>query len=272
VLQRVMVYWALLTFGPILFGLSLTVTSQLFLATTSLADVAPFFSALFYTIISVALTTGAYTLLYTAVPNRYVDWRDAVWGALVAALAFEIAKRGFGVFIRQFPTYTLIYGALAALPLFLIWIYLSWMITLVGAVLASALPVIKYERWWHQPVPGSAFVDGAAAGPRIERTRDRHGAGQQRRHPQQDAHRLRRDDYLARPDGDGRLGRAGPVGPAGHDALGPQGERGAGRLGAVDRPRQAEIGRRVPHVRVRRRHRGTAGRRRPGGRCVHAGP
>jgi membrane protein len=162
VLQRAMVYWALLTFGPILFGLSLTVTSQLFLATTSLADVAPFFSALFYTIISVALTTGAYTLLYTAVPNRYVDWRDAMWGALVAALAFEIAKRGFGVFIRQFPTYTLIYGALAALPLFLIWIYVSWMITLVGAVLAAALPVIKYERWWHQPVPGSAFVDAMA--------------------------------------------------------------------------------------------------------------
>jgi len=161
-LQRVMVYWALVTLGPILFGLSLTVTSQLFLATSGLADVAPFVSALFYTVVSVALTTGAYTLLYTAVPNRYVDWRDAVWGALVAALAFEIAKRGFGVFIRQFPTYTLIYGALAALPLFLVWIYLSWMITLVGAVLAAALPVIKYERWWHQPVPGSAFVDAMA--------------------------------------------------------------------------------------------------------------
>jgi membrane protein len=162
ILQRVMVYWALLTFGPILFGLSLTVTSQLFLATSGLADVAPFFSALFYTVVSVALTTGAYTLLYTAVPNRYVDWRDAVWGALVAALAFEIAKRGFGVFIRQFPTYTLIYGALAALPLFLVWIYVSWLITLLGAVLAASLPIIKYERWWHQPVPGSAFVDAMA--------------------------------------------------------------------------------------------------------------
>jgi membrane protein len=161
-LQRVMVYWALVTLGPILFGLSLTVTSQLFLATSGLADAAPFVSALFYTAVSVGLTTGAYTLLYTAVPNRYVDWRDAVWGALVAAIAFEIAKRGFGVFIRQFPTYTLIYGALAALPLFLVWIYVSWMITLLGAVLASALPVIKYERWWHQPVPGSAFVDAMA--------------------------------------------------------------------------------------------------------------
>jgi membrane protein len=161
-LQRVMIYWALITLGPILFGLSLTVTSTLFLATSGLASGAPMVSALFYTIVSVGLTTGAYTLLYTAVPNRFVDWRDAAWGALVAALAFEIAKRGFGIFIRQFPTYTLIYGALAALPLFLVWIYLSWMITLIGAVLASALPVIKYERWWHEPAPGSAFVDAMA--------------------------------------------------------------------------------------------------------------
>ena len=161
-LQRVLIYWALITLGPILFGLSLTVTSTLFLATSGIADASPFFSALFYTAVSVGLTTGAYTLLYTAVPNRFVDWRDAAWGALVAALAFEVAKRGFGVFIRQFPTYTLIYGALAALPLFLVWIYLSWMITLVGAVLASALPVIKYERWRHEPAPGSAFVDAMA--------------------------------------------------------------------------------------------------------------
>lgn len=161
-LQRVMVYWALVTMGPILFGLSLTVTAQLFTATSGLASAWPILGAVFYTLLSVALTTAAYTLLYTTVPNRYVDWRDAMWGAVVAAVAFEIAKRGFGVFIRQFPTYTLIYGALAAMPLFLVWIYLSWMITLVGALIAAALPVVKYERWWYQPAPGAAFVDAMA--------------------------------------------------------------------------------------------------------------
>lgn len=160
--QRVLVYWALITLGPILFGLSLSATTQLFTATGGLARSAPFLGALFYTAVSVALTTGAYTLLYMAVPNRRIHWRDALWGGLAAAVAFEIAKRLFALFISQFPTYAIIYGALAALPLFLVWIYLSWLITLVGAVLAAALPVVKYERWKHEPTPGSAFVDAMA--------------------------------------------------------------------------------------------------------------
>ncbi|WP_409521874.1 YihY family inner membrane protein [Massilia sp.] len=164
--QRMLVYWALITLGPLLFGLSLTVTSQLFTATGGIAKAVPFvgalFATLFSTLASVALTTGAYTLLYVAVPNRYVNWRDALWGALAAAIAFELAKRLFALFIRQFPAYAIIYGALAALPLFLVWIYLSWLITLVGAVVAAALPVVKYERWWHVPGPGGAFVDAMA--------------------------------------------------------------------------------------------------------------
>ncbi|NHZ63262.1 YihY family inner membrane protein [Massilia genomosp. 1] len=157
--QRVTIYWALVTLGPLLFGLSLTATSQLFRATSALTSASPFFSALFYTAASVGLTTGAYTLLYMTVPNRFVDWRDAVWGGLVAAVAFEVAKRLFAMFVSQFPTYAIIYGALAALPLFLLWIYLSWMITLVGAIITAALPVVKYERWWYEPAPGGEFVD-----------------------------------------------------------------------------------------------------------------
>ncbi len=160
--QRVLVYWALVSLGPILFGLSLSATSQLFSATGGLVASVPFFGALFFTLVSIGLSTGFYTMLYMAVPNRRVHWRDALWGGLAAALAFEVAKRGFALFIRQFPTYAIIYGALAALPLFLVWMYLSWMITLVGAVFTAALPVVKYERWWHQPTPGSAFVDAMA--------------------------------------------------------------------------------------------------------------
>ena len=160
--QRMLVYWALVTLGPLAFGLSLTLTSQLFMATNGLSEASPVIGAVFYTLVSVALTTGAYALVYMIVPNRWVDWHDALWGGLVAAVAFEVAKRVFAIFIRQFPTYAIIYGALAALPLFLVWLYLSWMITLVGALVTAALPVVKYERWWYEPVPGGAFVDAMA--------------------------------------------------------------------------------------------------------------
>lgn len=161
-MQRMLVYWALITLGPLLFGLSISLTSQLFMATGGIATAVPLLGGIFSTLASIALTTGAYTLLYVAVPNRQVDWRDALWGALAAAVAFELAKRLFALFIRQFPTYAIIYGALAALPLFLLWMYLSWLITLLGAVLAAALPTVKYERWWHVPAPGDAFIDAMA--------------------------------------------------------------------------------------------------------------
>lgn len=160
--QRITIYWALMTLGPLLFGLSISATSQLFMATSGLAKAAPLFSSFFYTFVSVALTGGAYTLFYMLVPNKHVDWRDAMWGGAVAAIAFEVAKRVFALFISKFPTYAVIYGALAALPLFLMWIYVSWLITLIGALLTAALPVVKYERWWYKPVPGGAFVDAMA--------------------------------------------------------------------------------------------------------------
>lgn len=161
-MQRVLVYWAIVTLGPLLIGVSMTMTSHVFTATNDVVMRVPFVGALFYTLVSVMLTTGAFTLLYIAVPNRFVDWRDAVWGGLVAAIAFEIAKRLFAIFVTKFPTYTVVYGALAAMPIFLVWIYVSWWITLGGAVIAASLPVVKYERWWHVATPASAFVDAMA--------------------------------------------------------------------------------------------------------------
>jgi membrane protein len=162
IVQRIVVYWAIVTLGPLLIGISMSATSSLFTATNGLMKTVPVIGTIFYTSVSIAFTTGAYTLLYLTVPNRPVDWRDAAWGGVFAAVAFEIAKRLFAIFIKQFPTYTVIYGALAAVPIFLIWIYLSWLITLVGAVIAASLPVVKYERWWHVPEPGSAFEDAMA--------------------------------------------------------------------------------------------------------------
>ena len=81
---------------------------------------------------------------------------------MVAAIAFELVKRLFAGFVSQSPSYTMVYGAVAAIPIFLLWIYLCWLITLFGAVLAASLPIVKYERWWHVATPGSAFVDAMA--------------------------------------------------------------------------------------------------------------
>lgn len=160
--QRVTVYWAIVTLGPLLMGVSMTLTSYLFTATSDVVASVPFIGAVFFTLVSILITAGAFTLLYVMVPNRPVDWRDAAWGGLVAAIAFELVKRLFAGFVSQSPTYTLVYGAVAAIPIFLLWIYLCWLITLFGAVLAASLPIVKYERWWHVAAPGSAFVDAMA--------------------------------------------------------------------------------------------------------------
>ncbi|MET0964664.1 MAG: YihY family inner membrane protein [Noviherbaspirillum sp.] len=157
--QRVLTYWAVITLGPLLIGVSISVTGYLFAATDGVVIKVPLLGSILFTLVSLALTSGAFTLLYMVVPNRLIDWRDAACGGVLAAIAFELSKRLFAVFIASFPTYTILYGALAAVPLFLVWIYLGWLITLMGATLTAALPVVRYERWWHVAWPGSAFID-----------------------------------------------------------------------------------------------------------------
>ena len=160
--HRLVIYWAIMTLGPLFIGVSITVTTYLLTATSGVLTKASVIGTIVYTAISVLLTMLAFTLLYILVPNRVVDWRDAACGGLLAAVAFEVAKRIFVVFVAKFPTYTVIYGALAALPLFLVWVYVSWLVALMGAVLAAALPIVKYERWRHVPAPGSSFIDAMA--------------------------------------------------------------------------------------------------------------
>jgi membrane protein len=160
--QRIIAYWTIVTLGPLLIGISITMTTHLVKATDWLTMNVPFISAFFDTLLSVGLTTTAFTLLYMVIPNRFVEWGDAAWGGFIAAIAFEVAKRVFTIFILRFSSYTMIYGALAAIPIFLLWIYVSWLIILVCAVITAALPVVKYERWWHVASPGSAFVDAMA--------------------------------------------------------------------------------------------------------------
>lgn len=161
-LQRMLVYWSVMTIGPLLLGASLTAASEFLpLLAGGSRKTSPLMGSLSL-LLSLGLSTLAFALLYQTVPNRQVDWREAVIGGLVAAIAFEITRRLFAFTINLGGGYRAIYGALAAIPIFLIWVYLFWLITLLGAVVAAALPVVRYERWWHRAAPGSEFLDAMA--------------------------------------------------------------------------------------------------------------
>ncbi|RQR27213.1 YihY family inner membrane protein [Burkholderia sp. Bp9143] len=159
--QRVLAYWALITLGPLLFGVSLSISSYLFTQSLAFTGAAPSTSIIEWllALVSLPLTVLAFTLLYVYLPNCTVAWRDAVIGGLFAAIAFELAKRGFGYYVRRIPTYTAVYGAFAALPVFLLWVYLSWFIALLGAMVASALPAIRVGQFHRIHYPGSDLLD-----------------------------------------------------------------------------------------------------------------
>nr|WP_246174139.1 YihY family inner membrane protein [Paraburkholderia hayleyella] len=159
--QRVLVYWSILTLGPILIGGSLSISSYLFTQSMTLSAVQHMPSVISWALVSAAmpLPALAFTMLYICLPNCRVEWRDALVGGVCAALAFELAKRGFGYSIRRIPTYTVVYGAFAVVPMFLLWMYMSWFITLLGAMVASALPAIRVGQFHRPRFAGSDLLD-----------------------------------------------------------------------------------------------------------------
>lgn len=147
VMSRLLVYWTVLTLGPLLIGVSFSISSYLAAAGE---DILTGRAVSLWTrmswVMPYGLTLVAFTLLYTAVPNRVVRLRDAFIGALVAATLFAALRYGFLLFVANARSYETVYGALAALPLFLLWMYLSWTVVLIGAVLTAALPEWRMRR------------------------------------------------------------------------------------------------------------------------------
>jgi membrane protein len=133
VVGQILVYWALLTLGPLLIGASLAVTSYL-VSLPLFSDATP--GGVRKGILDLmpwATSALGFTLMYAILPNTRVRIRHALIGAVVAAFLFEAAKHAFALYVTSFPTYQTIYGALATVPLFLIWIYVTWIIILLGA-------------------------------------------------------------------------------------------------------------------------------------------
>jgi membrane protein len=157
--QRVFIYWALLTVGPILIGASLSLTSWVVSLSLGLVKDVPYAALVLLKIVPILLTGLAFALLYITLPNRRVLVRDALSGGFLAALAFEGMKQGFAIYITHFPTYKLVYGAFASAPIFLLWVYLSWLVVLFGAVSAAVMPEWRERASQVEPVPGTQFLD-----------------------------------------------------------------------------------------------------------------
>ncbi|MBA2689411.1 MAG: YihY family inner membrane protein [Burkholderiales bacterium] len=158
-LHRFVIYWAMLTLGPLLVGASISLTSYLVGLSEGLVEAVPAVSPLLLRIVPIALTTIAFFLLYLTVPNRFVPRWHAFIGALIAALVFELTKRVFALYVARVPTYSLVYGAFASFPLFLLWVYCSWLVILLGAVITAALPYWRGRLWRVKATPGQRFYD-----------------------------------------------------------------------------------------------------------------
>jgi membrane protein len=137
-LQRITMYWAVLSLGPLLIGLGLSMTSALVVNSFGMLNLDRV-AELVLRGLPFLLTWAALASLYILVPNRRIRVTDALVGAFFAGIAFELAKRGFAVYVSHFPTYTLIYGTFSTMLLFLLWLYVSWLIVLAGATFTAML-------------------------------------------------------------------------------------------------------------------------------------
>lgn len=157
-LQRVLIYWALITVGPLLMGGSLSLSSWLMSASAGWTKGIPYAQVTMIKFSAIALTSMAMALLYFAMPNRPVRMKDALIGGIFAGAIFELTKQGFGFYITNFPTHKLVYGAFAAVPVFLMWLYFSWLVVLLGAVVTASLPEWRQQTLQGRLAPGSTFV------------------------------------------------------------------------------------------------------------------
>lgn len=138
--QRVLIYWAAITLGPLLLAASLAVTSYVLSASGGLVGALPVSLRFLLSVLQFFLVAGGMAAMYRYVPNTFVKWSHAWVGGLFVAAGIEVAKRALSLYLGAVPTYSLVYGAFATLPILLVWIYVSWVIVLMGAVIAAYLP------------------------------------------------------------------------------------------------------------------------------------
>jgi membrane protein len=155
--MSVLGYVTVLVLGPILLGVSVTITTFMIALSGDLAVLSPVAHAVLLRAVPILVSTLAFFLVYRIIPHRHVPWRHAALGGLVAAVLFETAKQGFAFWVHRSPTYSVVYGAFAAVPIFLVWVYLSWLVILFGAELTASAPYWRDGRWKKPPTPSMRF-------------------------------------------------------------------------------------------------------------------
>jgi membrane protein len=158
--QRVLIYWALITAGPVLIAASLTLTSMVTSMSFGLMRPLPppIRSAL--AAAPILFSCVAFTALYIVVPNRRVDWRDALTGGVIASVLAELLSRSFASYVSHGSTLT-VYGAFAVVPVFLLWVYCSWFTVLFGAAIAATVSGLRLTRFADETLAGDRFVTAA---------------------------------------------------------------------------------------------------------------
>lgn len=138
--QRILVYWAALTLGPLVLGASITMTSLAVTASRDLAGSTLTGLGLLLDTVQFAILAGGAAAMYYYVPNTRVKWGHAWAGGIFVSVVMELAKKLLVVYLANVPTYSVVYGTFATVPILLVWIYLAWVIVLLGAVIAAYLP------------------------------------------------------------------------------------------------------------------------------------
>lgn len=141
-------YLVLLSIGPVLIAVSVAITTYL-LALSASVEVPQEAHSFLLQAVPITVSAITFFLLYRLVPNRDVPWKHAAAGGILAAVAFEVAKEVFASYMAHAPGYSVVYGTFAAIPFFLLWIYLSWLVVLFGAELTACLDYWRGAKWKH---------------------------------------------------------------------------------------------------------------------------
>ena len=141
--QRVLVYWAALTLGPLALGVSLSLTSYALSLPRGLVRALPGGMAATLSALGFVLLTAVVSGLFKYVPHTPVLWRHALAGGLFVTVGLEAAKEGLAWYVQAVPTFSALYGAFATVPILLLWVYLVWVIVLLGAVIAAYAPSLQ---------------------------------------------------------------------------------------------------------------------------------